>query len=51
MSDLHRLVLDHCPELLLLVNPASLQIEIANALPPAHWVMSWHSCRAWLSPR
>ena len=31
MSDLSRLVLDHCPEILLLVNPASLQIEIANA--------------------
>lgn len=31
MSDLTRLVLDHCPEILLLVNPASLQIEIANA--------------------
>ena len=31
MSDLTRLVFDHCPEILLLVNPASLQIEVANA--------------------
>ena len=29
--DSARLMLDHCPEILLLVNPSSLQIEIANA--------------------
>ena len=31
MSHLTQLMLDHCPEILLLVNPATLQIEIANA--------------------
>lgn len=31
MTDLARLMLDHCPELMLLVNPSSLQIELANA--------------------
>ncbi|MDP3655209.1 MAG: ATP-binding protein [Rhodoferax sp.] len=31
MSDLARLTLDHCTEMLLLVNPATLQIEVANA--------------------
>ena len=31
MSDLNRLVLDHCPEMLMLVNPATLQIQIGNA--------------------
>ncbi len=31
MSDLARLVLDHSTEMLLLVNPATLQIEMANA--------------------
>ncbi len=30
-SDLARLMLDHCPEMLMLVNPASLQIDAANA--------------------
>ena len=29
--DLERLMLDHCPEMLMLVNPASLQIDCANA--------------------
>jgi signal transduction histidine kinase len=31
MNDLARLMLDHSPEMLLLVNPASLQIMMANA--------------------
>jgi signal transduction histidine kinase len=31
MNDLASLMLDHCPELLLLVNPTTLQIELANA--------------------
>ena len=31
MSQLAQLMLDHCPEILLLVNPTSLQIEVANA--------------------
>ncbi len=31
MTDFARLMLDHCPELLLLVNPLTLQIEMANA--------------------
>jgi PAS domain S-box-containing protein len=31
MSDLTGLMLDHCPELLLLVNPTTLQIELSNA--------------------
>lgn len=31
MNDLARLMLDHCPEMLFLVDPTSLQIEIANA--------------------
>jgi PAS domain S-box-containing protein len=31
MNDLAKLMLDHCPELLLLVNPATLQIELVNA--------------------
>ncbi|MEI8170786.1 MAG: ATP-binding protein [Rhodoferax sp.] len=31
MSHLAQLMLDHCPEILLLVNPTSLQIEVANA--------------------
>jgi len=31
MSDLARLMLDHCPELLLLVDPATLQVMAANA--------------------
>ena len=35
MSDLDRLVLDHCPEMLLLVNPATLQIQIGNATAAA----------------
>jgi len=30
MSQLAQLMLDHCPEILLLVNPTSLQIEVAN---------------------
>jgi PAS domain S-box-containing protein len=31
MSDLSQLMLDHCPEMLLLVDPASLKIKVANA--------------------
>ena len=31
MNDLARLMLDHSPGMLLLVNPASLQIVMANA--------------------
>ncbi len=31
MNDFTRLMLDHCPEMLFLVNPVSLKIEIANA--------------------
>ena len=31
MNDLARLMLDHSPDMLLLVNPASLQIMMANA--------------------
>ncbi|NCP39683.1 MAG: PAS domain S-box protein [Rhodoferax sp.] len=31
MIELARLMLDHCPELMLLVNPENLQIELANA--------------------
>ena len=31
MTELCKLMLDHCPQILLLVNPVSLQIEIANA--------------------
>ena len=31
MSYLAQLMLDHCPEILLLVNPATLQIKLANA--------------------
>ena len=31
MNHLAQLMLDHCPEILLLVNPVTLQIELANA--------------------
>lgn len=31
MNHFAQLMLDHCPEILLLVNPATLQIEVANA--------------------
>jgi PAS domain-containing protein len=31
MTDLARLALDHCPEMLMLVNPGSLEIVLANA--------------------
>ncbi|MDD5028228.1 MAG: ATP-binding protein [Rhodoferax sp.] len=31
MTELAQLMLDHCPELMLLVNPATLAIELANA--------------------
>ena len=35
MTDLARLMLDHSPEMLLLIDPAALQIVMANA-PVAH---------------
>ncbi len=35
MTDLARLMLDHCPEMLLLIDPATLKIVMANA-PVAH---------------